>query len=212
MTGIAPLDPDNDNRDRLAEAVMAQAAFDGWSQSAITAAARSLALPEGEARRLFPGGTREIIDWIDARATDRMLSELKTRDLASMRIRQRVALAVRLRLEPLNAHREALRRAAAIMATPLNARKGAAAVWRTVDAIWHALGDTSTDYNYYTKRGLLAGVYGSTTLVWLNDRSPDCTDTWAFLDRRIENVMQFEKLKGQVAKLFDRGRMMTARP
>jgi ubiquinone biosynthesis protein COQ9 len=212
MPEIDPLDPENSLRDRLAEAVLAAAVFDGWNQVAIGSAARSLNLAAGEAERLFPGGVLEIIDWIDRRATERMVGELAERDLKALRIRERVALAVRLRLEPLTAHREALRRAAALMATPFNARRGAAAVWRTVDAIWHALGDASTDYNYYTKRALLAGVYGSTTLVWLNDRSEGCADSWAFLDRRIENVMQFEKLKGEASKLLRRGRTARSRP
>jgi ubiquinone biosynthesis protein COQ9 len=212
MPPIDPTDPENPLRDRLAEAVLSNAAFDGWSQSAIQAAARSLSLAAGEAERLFPGGALEVIDWIDGRATERMEQALAQTDLKALRIRQRVALAVRLRLEPLNLHREGLRRAAALMATPLNARRGAAALWRTVDAIWHALGDTSTDFNYYSKRALLAGVYGSTMLVWFDDKSAGCADSWAFLDRRIENVMQIEKLKAQTRKLFDRGAMAARRP
>src|SRR6185369_4215689 len=159
MPTIDPADPENSLRDRLADSVLGNAAFDGWSQSAIEAAARSLELAPGEAERLFPGGPLEVIDWIDRRATERMEQALAQTDLGALRIRQRVALAVRLRLEPLNHHREALRRAASLMATPLNARRGAAALWRTVDAIWHALGDSSTDFNYYSKRALLAGVY-----------------------------------------------------
>ncbi|MEO8557786.1 MAG: COQ9 family protein [Rhodospirillales bacterium] len=211
MSEIDATDPENPSRDRLADSVLANAVFDGWGHSAIEAAGRQLALPAGEAERLFPGGTFEVIDWLDRRTTERMVQELAQRDLKALRIRERVALAVRLRLEPLNAHREGLRRAAKLMATPLHARRGAGAVWRTVDAIWHGLGDTSTDYNYYTKRALLAGVYGSTMLVWFDDKSEGCANTWAFLDRRIENVMQIEKLKGQLSKLVDRGRTATRR-
>jgi ubiquinone biosynthesis protein COQ9 len=207
-----PADPENPVRDRLADAVLGHAGFDGWNNVALANGARDVPLEAGEAQRLFPGGALDILDWIDRRATWRMEQELGRRDLAALRIRQRVALAVRLRLEPLNPHREALRRAAAVMATPLNARRGAAALWRTVDAIWHALGDSSTDFNYYTKRALLVGVYGSTMLVWFDDKSEGCADTWAFLDRRIENVMQIEKLKAQARSFLDRGRMATTRP
>ena len=109
-------------------------------------------------------------------------------------------MAVRLRLEPLNAHREALRRAAAIMATPLNARRGAAALWRTVDAIWRGIGDRPVDFSFYTKRALLAGVYAATLFYWLEDRSEGCADTWAFLDRRIADVMRLPKLRGEVSE------------
>jgi ubiquinone biosynthesis protein COQ9 len=211
MIVIDPADPDNTARDRLAQAILGHAAFDGWSQAAIALAARELGLGAGEAERLFPGGALAVIDWIDRHATARMEQALAATDLAALRIRERVALAVRLRLEPLTPYREGLRRAAALMATPLNARRGAAALWRTVDAIWYALGDSATDFNYYTKRALLAGVYGSTVLVWFDDKSEACADTWAFLDRRIADVMQIEKAKGQLRRVFQRGRMAAAR-
>ncbi len=211
MIPIDAADPDNSTRDRLAQAILGHAAFDGWTQAAIARAARELALGPGEAERLFPGGALEVIDWIDRRATQRMEQALAATDLGALRMRERVALAVKLRLEPLTPYRESLRRAATLMATPLNARRGAAALWRTVDAIWHALGDSATDFNYYTKRALLAGVYGSTVLVWFDDKSEACADSWAFLDRRIDNVMQIEKLKGQLRRLAQRGRMAASR-
>lgn len=210
MISIDAADPDNSTRDRLAQAILGHAAFDGWTQAAIALAARELALAPGEAERLFPGGAMAVIDWIDRRATQRMEQALAATDLGALRIRERVALAVKLRLEPLTPYREGLRRAAALMATPLNAGRGAAALWRTVDAIWHALGDSSTDFNYYTKRALLAGVYGSTVLVWFDDKSEACADTWAFLARRVDNVMQIEKLKGQLRRIVQRGRMAAA--
>jgi ubiquinone biosynthesis protein COQ9 len=210
--GLDPArEPDLAARERLAQAVLINAAFDGWGNATLVNTASQLGLSAGEAERLFPGGPRQLIDWIDRRATSHMVEQLAARDLKQLKIRQRVALAVRLRLEPYTAYREGLRRAAALMATPFNAGRGASAVWRTADAIWHALGDSSTDYNYYTKRALLAGVYGSTMLVWFDDKSEGCTDTWAFLDRRIENVMQIEKLKAQLGRGLDRGRRAASR-
>lgn len=211
MIFIDPADPDNSTRDRLAQAMLGHAAFDGWTRAALVLAARDLSLGPAEAERLFPGGAMAAIEWIDRRATARMEEALAATDLGALRMRERVALAVKLRLEPLTPYREGLRRAAALMATPSNAGQGAAALWRTVDAIWYALGDSATDFNYYTKRALLAGVYGSTVLVWFDDKSEGCADSWAFLDRRIDNVMQIEKAKGQFRRLFQRGRMAASR-
>jgi ubiquinone biosynthesis protein COQ9 len=134
-----------------------------------------------------------------------MQAALAARDLAGLKIREKIALAIRLRLEPLTAHREALRRAASLMALPLNAGRGASALYRTVDAMWYGIGDRSTDFNFYSKRAILAGVYGSTVLVWLYDRSEGQERTWEFLARRIEDVMRFERAKVSFRDLFRRG-------
>ena len=127
-----------------------------------------------------------------------MVERLRAADLGGMRFRDRTAHAVRLRLEL--ADKELVRRGMALFALPQNAATGARLIWETSDEIWTALGDTSKDYNWYTKRTTLAGVYSSTALYWLGDQSAENADTWAFLDRRIENVMQFEKVKAQVTK------------
>lgn len=204
-------DPLQAEKDALANAILSHAAFDGWTQTAIAAGARELGRPVEEVERLFPGGAVEIIDWIDAQATARMQAALAARDLAGMKVREKIALAIRLRLEPLTAHREALRRATSVMALPFNAGRAASALYRTVDAMWYGIGDRSTDFNFYTKRAILAGVYGSTVLVWLYDRSEGQERTWDFLARRIEDVMRFEQAKASVRDLFARG-PLAARP
>jgi ubiquinone biosynthesis protein COQ9 len=122
-----------------------------------------------------------------------MVARLAAADLSGLRFRDRIAAAVRYRLE--GADREVVRRGTALFALPQNAAEGARAIWGTADAIWVALGDQSIDINYYSKRAILSGVYGSTALFWLGDTSPGQSETWEFLDRRIENVMQFEKIK-----------------
>jgi ubiquinone biosynthesis protein COQ9 len=71
-------------------------------------------------------------------------------------------------------------------------------LYRTIDTIWFGIGDRSADFSFYTKRGLLAAVYSSTLLYWLEDRSEDSIDSWAFLDRRIASIMQIPKLKSRV--------------
>ncbi|MGE0151446.1 MAG: COQ9 family protein [Reyranellaceae bacterium] len=205
-------DPLEAEKDAMAVAIMSHAAFDGWTGTAMAAGARDLGKQAEEAERLFPGGPVEVIDWIDAQATSRMQAALAARDLSVLKIRERIALAIRLRLEPLTAHREALRRAASVMALPFNAPKAAASLYRTVDAMWYGIGDRSTDFNFYTKRATLAGVYGSTVLVWLYDRSEGQERTWEFLSRRLDEVMRFEKAKASCRDLFRRGPFAAYRP
>ena len=191
-------DPDADLRDRLAGALAAEAVFDGFGRASLVAAASKLDLPPGEADRLFPGGGTAIVTFLSERADRRTVEDLEKLGVAGMKIRDRIRNAVRIRLEKHSGEREAVRRALALMALPFNAGLGLTLLYKTVDAMWYAAGDTSTDFNFYTKRALLAGVYSSTLLYWLNDRSEGAAATWAFLDRRIEEVMQIEKLKAKV--------------
>ncbi len=169
--------------------------FDGWNQAALNAAAVAAGYKKTDAVRVFPGGAIDAVDFFSRQCDAAMLEALATYHLATMKIRQRIAAAVRLRLELQMPHREALRKAAALYALPLYAHRGLAGLYRTVDDIWHACGDTSTDFNFYTKRLLLAAVYSSTLLYWLDDKSPACEASWSFLDRRIADVMQIEKAK-----------------
>ena len=191
-------------RDRLLLAILPHVTFDGWTDRALAAGARDAGLPEVAVDRFFPGGVKEIVahfgDWADRR----MAAALAGHDPAALRLRERVALAVRLRLEALAPHREAVRRAFAWLALPNNAPRAARALWRTVDAIWYAVGDRSADFGFYTKRALLAGVVSATTLYWLEDSSDGHAATWAFLDRRIADVMRIPALKGRIERLAAR--------
>ena len=177
-------------RASLLDAALRHVPFDGWTWTAIDAGARDLKLASGEAQRLFPGGPQELIRAFSAEADRTMLETLEGFDLAAMKVREKVAAGVRARLEAVAAHREAVRSGLSFFALPLNAAAGLTCLYRTVDAIWYAAGDKATDYNFYTKRALLAGVYSSTLLFWLNDKSEDSSATWAFLDRRIGEVLQ----------------------
>jgi len=191
-------DPDAPLRDRLADAMAAEAVFDGWTRGALSAAARQLQLPAGEADRLFPGGPVQILSHISARADLRTVEDMEKEGVAALKMRERIKGAVRIRLERHAGEREAVRRALALLSLPFNAGLALKLLYKTVDAMWYAAGDTSTDFNFYTKRATLAGVYSSTLLYWLNDRSPGSEATWGFLDRRIDDVMKIEKLKSQV--------------
>jgi ubiquinone biosynthesis protein COQ9 len=188
-------------RDRLVDAVLMHVPFDGWSKAALRRAAEECEIDAKTAEALFPAGARDLVSWHSRQADRRMLAALEESPLDDMRIRERIAFAVMTRFE-LNAQdREAVRSALSFLALPQNAPLAAELLYRTVDDIWFACGDRSTDWNFYSKRGLLAGVYSSTLMVWLNDESEDFETTRAFLDRRIANVMAIPKIKGGVEKI-----------
>jgi ubiquinone biosynthesis protein COQ9 len=184
-------------RDALLDAALLHVPFDGWSEATLRAAIADAGLAPGLARALFPRGAIDLALAYHARGDAAMVARLAATDLSALRFRERVAAAVRYRLEAAT-DKEAVRRGTTLFALPMHAADGARAIWGTADAIWTALGDTSTDLNWYTKRATLSGVYGATVLFWLGDDSPGHQATWDFLDRRIGDVMQFEKAKAAV--------------
>lgn len=204
-------DAADDLRDRVLDAVLFHVPFDGWGPAAVRAAVRDGAVTAEEAALAFPGGALELIEYHSRRADRRLVEELERRGVAELKLRERITLAIRVRLEQNAAHREAVRRALAILALPTNAPLAARLLYRTVDAMWYAAGDRSADFSFYTKRATLAAVYSATVLYWLNDRSEDAAATWAFLDRRIEDVMRFERLKSRLRESGERWRPRPAR-
>ncbi|GAB6054273.1 COQ9 family protein [Magnetospira thiophila] len=191
-------------RDDIVEAMLPHVLFDGWSSRSMAAAVGDLKLDPSLTLRAFPGGLVEAVehycDWLDRR----MMLELETRDLVNMRIRDRIATAVRVRLELVAPHRESVRRIVAFLSLPPHAMLAAKCTYRAVDNMWYAAGDTATDWNFYTKRGLLAGIYTSTLLYWLGDSSEGSEDTWGFLARRIDEVLRLPKLQTQAMKSLGR--------
>lgn len=185
-------------RDSLLDAALNHVVFDGWSQPAFDAALVDSKVDAGLATQACPRGAVDLAVAFHRRGDAQMLAAMATADLGAMRYRDRVAFGVRARLEAAIPHREEVRRGAALFALPNHAPEGSALIWGTADAIWKALGDSSQDVNWYTKRATLSAVYSATLLFWLGDTSEDFADTWAFLDRRIENVMQIEKVKGKL--------------
>ena len=191
-------------RDRILVATLPHAAFDGWSRAALEAGAADAGRQEGwgpdMALRAFPGGIPDLVDHLADWADRRMLEELAKLDLESMRIRDRISAGVRFRLQSLAPYREGVRRLLSYLALPLNAPQAARLTWATADAIWYAAGDQSSDFNYYTKRGLLAPVYSTTVLYWLADESEDFADTWSYLDRRIADVLKIPAASSRIKK------------
>lgn len=196
------------DHDRLLDAALVHAVFDGWSERTLAAARADCGMTEAEARAIFPRGAIDMALAYHTRGDLGMVTALEAEDLSAMRFRDRIAHAVRLRLEL--ADKELVRRGLSLFALPQYAADGAKALWNTADLIWTTLGDTSRDINWYTKRASLSAVYSSTVLYWLGDMSEGNAATWAFLDRRIDNVMQFEKAKARLrdtrlAEAFRRG-------
>lgn len=179
----------------LAPRIPAHAAFDGWGGDALAMAAAELGVPAARARLAFPAGAVEMIDgWFDS-VDLAMLGAFPPERIKAMKIRDRIRELVLFRLNRMLPQREALRRAFAILAQPQNVPAAAKLAWRAADRMWRVAGDKATDFNHYSKRAILTGVYGSTALVFIDDRSDDLADTRAFLNRRIDDVMSFEKVK-----------------
>lgn len=188
---------------RLGAELPNHAAFDGWSKVAVDAAADALGINRDVAQLAFDGSGVAMIDAWFASVDAAMLVALNPDALAAMKVRERITALVEARLDLLNPHKEALRRALAILAFPTNALTAAKLGWRAADVMWRAAGDTATDYNHYTKRAILGSVYAATLAVFLNDESEAHADTRAFLARRIEGIMRFEKAKARIAARSD---------
>lgn len=197
MTHISlPEDPTLDElRIGLIADIAANAAFDGWTNTAVAAAAQSHAIDPDVARLAFADGAVDMIDAWFAHIDAEMALRLPPEKLAAMKIRDRITALVETRLAIVAPNRESLRRALTILAMPQNAARAVRLGWRAADGMWRLAGDTATDFNHYTKRMTLSAVYASTTAVFLDDESDDHADTRAFLARRIDGVMRFEKWK-----------------
>lgn len=192
MTESAPTDV----KSRLLEAAEMHVPFDGWSDATFQAAVEDSGVDPVVAKALCPRGAIDLAVAYHKRGDSQMVATLTDDALAEMKIREKITFAVRTRLE-LCPDREIVRRGSTLFALPQHAATGAQLIWGTSDAIWTAIGDTSQDFNWYSKRATLSAVYSATVLYWLGDDSDGHTATWAFLDRRIENVMQLEKTKAQ---------------
>ncbi len=189
-------------RDAAIQGMLPHVPFDGWTKRAVRAGLLDAGLPAEDAEHLFPLGTVDmIVTFCDL--ADRHMEEAAAA-LPQTRLTARVRAVIALRLKQNRPHREAIRRALAVLALPHNARAAAVCTARTVDAIWHAAGDRSADFSWYTKRAILTAVYGATLLYWLRDSSDDDADTLAFLDRRLAGVGRIGKLRGRLDGLLAR--------
>ena len=183
-------------RPLLARELPQHAGFDGWNDRAVESAAAALGLKPEIARLVFENRVAMIDGWFAA-IDAAMLEVLPSETLATMKVRERITSLVEARLTLVAPHKEALRRALSILAMPQNVGLGVKLGWRAADVMWRAAGDTATDYNHYTKRAILGSVYAATLAVFMNDESEDHAETRAFLGRRIEGIMRFEKAKAK---------------
>jgi ubiquinone biosynthesis protein COQ9 len=192
-------------KDQILEAALVHAAFDGWSRRTLLQAAEDAGFDATTARRLFPQGGDSLLAWLGDWADRRMIAAIDLEALALLPVRERITKLVRTRIEVLDDHKEAMRRAALIRGNPANLGTAGKALWRTVDRIWDAAGFPATrehGLSRYSRRATLATVLVTTVLYWLEDISPDNEETWAFLDRRIEDVMRIGQVRGQLEGLL----------
>lgn len=207
MTDPAP-DYLAEERLGILEAALPHVPFDGWSVATIRVAAKDAGYDEFMAALAFPGGVAELIDYWSVVADARMVLAYEAADTQDMRFRDRITFLVRARIEAVADHRDAVRRALTHVTRPSKAGTGFRGLYRTVDEMWYAAGDTSTDFSFYTKRGTLAGVYASTLVYWLDDRSEGSEDSWAFLDRRIADVMRIPQKRAKLEEAVKVGRYL----
>jgi ubiquinone biosynthesis protein COQ9 len=200
-------------KDKLLESALLHAAFDGWSRRTLLNAAKDAGVDPATARRLFPRGGDSLLEWLDDWADRQMLAVTEGEDLTQLPVRRRIARLARARLEALGQHREALRRAAVAHLLPGNVLGSGRSLWQTVDRMWQAAGlggDPAEGFGYYSRRATLAGVLTATFLYWLQDQSDGFADSWAFLDRRIDDVMRFGQASSRFTSMFGRGRPASA--
>jgi len=190
-------------REKILAEALPNVPFDGWCDKTLREAAERAGATDADLKAAFPRGVNDALVFFSDDADRRAFETIQDADLKAMKVRERITFGVRTRIEAVAEHKEAARKGAAVFALPQNAIDGATCVYRSVDTIWRAVNDTSTDFNFYTKRALLAGVYTSTMLHWFADTSEGFEDTWKFLDRRIADVMQIEKVKSQVIKFAE---------
>jgi ubiquinone biosynthesis protein COQ9 len=193
-----------EQRAALIEAMLPNVAFDGWSRPALRAAAQRIGMSANEALSLFSDGAAEFVACFSRWADGRMLDRFEAMGLEPSRISDRVALAIATRLEVIGPWREAVRRALSVLALPRHAPLGLHLLYETVEGIWYAAGDRATDFSFYTKRATLAAIYAATLLYWLEDSSPDFSDTRAFLGRRLSEVATIGKARQRFEMAIER--------
>ena len=190
-------------KDQVLEAALLHAAFDGWSRRTLVNAASDAGLDPVAARRLFPRAGDSLLAWLDDWADRRMMDAAVGSGIERLPVRRRIAFLARARLEPLTPHREAIRRAAVAHGMPGNVAGSGRALWRTVDLMWQAAGltgDADQGFSHYSRRATLGAVLVATFLYWLEDQSEGCSDSWAFLDRRIDDVMRVGRARSQLER------------
>lgn len=206
-------------RQKLLEAALIHVVFDGWSEKTLELAIIDSGVSASLAQLAFPRGGVDMARAFHDKGDQDLSAALADALPDGLGMTAKITWAVRKRLELVATQKEAVRRGAALFSLPMHAGEGARAIWQTADTIWTGLGDSSTDYNWYTKRTTLSAVYGATVLYWLGDESEDHAETWAFLDRRIADVMSIEKAKAKLrgsvmgqfwsagpGKIFDRAK------
>ncbi|MEE2661768.1 MAG: COQ9 family protein [Pseudomonadota bacterium] len=192
--------------DELIEAILLRVSLEGWSDKALKMGASDINLSPADLAELFPNGPNDAIRYFSNWADQKMVEEIEISDISGLRISEKISFSAKTRLAILQPYREAVRRTTSILMAPNNALLSMKLIYESVDCIWYTVGDRSSDFSFYTKRGLLAGVLGSTTIFWLTDDSENSEETMSFLDRRIDDVMRLHRTRENLVRLRFRAR------
>jgi ubiquinone biosynthesis protein COQ9 len=164
----------------------------GWTRRTATLAGKAVDMSQGETELLIPHGPADLAALLSRRHDARALATLAEVNASNLKIRERIRRAVEARLDASAADEPATRRWMGFLALPQNLALGGSLAWESADALWRWAGDTATDENHYTKRTLLAGILTGAMAVRMASGRKEALE---FVDRRIENVMSFEKWK-----------------
>lgn len=208
------MNADHNIQNQLIEAVLNHIPFDGWSAASLSMAAADCGVSEAELAGLFPASVSDAIAAYGDYADEMMVAAFQDRDeaeMSTMPVHIRIRTLILLRLHQAAPHKEVVRRTLAVLAKPQHARLAAKMLYNTVDAMWRAAGDTSTDYNFYTKRATLSAVYSATLLAFLSDNSADMAKTEAFLDRRLADIAKLPKMTKPAKGMADMAGRMAMR-
>tara|TARA_Y100001970_G_scaffold267935_1_gene358547 strand:- start:6181 stop:6855 length:675 start_codon:yes stop_codon:yes gene_type:complete len=188
----------SDIKDKIIDAALCHIPFDGWTQKSLKAGAKDIGIDINLIDSLFSNNSIDLLQYHSNLSDRRMKHAINELNLEEMKIRERIAASIRIRLGALDLHKEAIKSGVTLLSKPSNTLSSLNMLYETVDGIWFSIGDSSTDFNFYTKRFLLSNVYISTLLYWLNDKSEGSCETWNFLERRINEVLKIQKLKSEV--------------
>jgi ubiquinone biosynthesis protein COQ9 len=178
-------------REQIALQALEHAALDGWNNGALGLAAEDLGHDHSMAEILFPEGESEAIDLICQHFDGLMVNDFMAKHKNEKSITKRIELMIMCRLQAYEDYKKGVENTILHLMKPQNAVSGQKHLWRTLDIIWNIAGkDVTTDYNYYTKRGLLEFAYLQTIRFWHHDESENLVETQSFLREKLQSIVK----------------------
>lgn len=183
------------------------APFEGWTNRALYEAASELGFSRERALVLFPRAIKDVVRAFNLYLDQVMEEALPATGFDTLKVRERIATLIKARLNAMEPYRDGIKTGRTFFVMPYHVSDAAHSLYDTVDRMWRLAGDQSEDYNFYSKRFLLSGVYSSTLLYWLEDSSDDYEKSSYFLDRRIAEVLRLGGTMGKgISRLQEIGK------